>query len=467
MPLSDYRQKRRFQTTPEPSGTVVKTQKTRFVIQLHKARAKHYDLRLELNGVLKSFAVPKGLPVRPKEKHLAVLVEDHPLDYINFEGVIPKGNYGAGTVEIYDFGEYIPLKNLNQGFKDGHIKLWLCGEKLIGLWAIVRMKGNNWLIIKENDGLGEIKLTKHKRLPFKSQQVQLATLSSALPCGKDWIYEIKYDGYRVMAFVQNKKAKLLSRNGKDYTQKLKHLANALEKLDAENFVVDGEVVVFDENGKSDFGKLQNALKTAPKTLVYVVFDILALNGEDLRRKPLINRKKQLEMLVFKADKHIVYSNYVENGEKAFDFAKEYMLEGVVAKKKEALYCGGRSEDWLKIKCGRGQEFVIGGYTTTDKNKVLSAVLVGYYSNQKLIFVGKVGVGFSDSEKISVSKKLKGLIRKTCPFSKCPNIKNAFWVSPKLLAQIEYTEITKDGYLRQPRFIGLRCDKPAKKVVLEG
>ena len=466
MSLREYHKKRRFENTPEPSGKVKKRKTMRFVVQLHRARAKHYDLRFEYNGVLVSFAVPKGLSDNPKDKRLAVMVEDHPIDYINFEGIIPKGNYGAGTVEIFDKGTYTPLEDFEKSLKNGHIKVLLQGKKLFGVWALVRMEENNWLVIKENDGGPVVQSKKPVKLPFKTQSPQLATLSSSVPIGKNWVFEIKYDGYRVMAFVQGGKAKLLTRNGVDYTKKLANIAKSLEKLDAENFVVDGEVVFFDENGKSDFGKLQNALKNTPNALVFVVFDLLALNGEDLRGKPLLERKKRLEMLVFKARENVVYSSHVEAGKKTFEFAKKNGLEGVVAKKTKSLYNGGRSEDWLKIKCSRRQEFVIGGYVTSEKNEVLSAILVGYYKEKKLVFIGKVGGGFSERDKVEFAQKFKSLIRKTCPFIEAPNVKNAAWLRPSLVAEVEFAEITKDCRLRQPRFVGLRVDKPAKKVVLE-
>lgn len=466
MPLKEYREKRDFNATSEPSGVVEKTKKQRFVVQLHRARAKHYDFRLEHKGVLVSFAVPKGLSENPKEKRLAVMVENHPVSYINFEGIIPKGNYGAGTVEIFDSGTYWPLENLDKGLKKGHIKVYLQGQKLVGVWALVRIKENNWLVIKENDKGLVVRKEKKPKLPFKTQKVQLATLVEQVPSGKNWIFEIKYDGYRSLAFVENKKAKLLSRSALDYTKKFSQIAESLGQIDAENFVMDGEIVVFDERGKSDFGKLQTVIKNGEKTPIFVVFDLLALNSEDLRELPIEDRKKRLEMLVFKANENIMFSSHVEDGKKAFKFAKTHSLEGIVAKKLGTKYSGERNNDWLKIKCVKRQEFVVGGYTTTEKNQVLSAVLVGYYDKNRLIFIGKIGVGFSEDDKKSLSKKFQAIMRKTCPFDTLPDVKDAVWVSPKLVAEVEYAEITKDARLRQPRFIGLRSDKDAKNVVLE-
>ena len=464
--LEDYRKKRSFDSTPEPAGKVTKSKNKRFVVQLHRARAKHYDFRLEHRGVLVSFAVPKGLSLSPKDKRLAVMVEDHPIDYITFEGIIPKGNYGAGTVEIFDHGTYIPLENMDKGLKNGHIKVFLEGQKLQGVWALVKMKDDNWLIIKDNDGFTGVKPQKTSGLPFKNTSVQLATLRNTLPTGKNWIYEIKYDGYRSIAYVQNGKVKILSRNGVDYTKKFDLISQNLKKIDAKNFVIDGEVVVFDENGRSDFGLLQNAIKNTPKTLVFVVFDLLALNGEDLRQNTLLKRKKRLEMLVFKAEPNILYSQHILDGKKALEFAQKHKLEGIVAKKTTSVYLGERSDDWLKIKCTNRQEFVIAGFTTTDKNEVLSAILVGYYQQNNLVFVGKVGVGFSEIDKSTLHQKFKKYIRKTSPFINEKNIKNATWVTPKFVAEIAYAELTKDLRLRQPKFLGLRTDKNPKQIKLE-
>ena len=243
--LGEYHKKRKFSATPEPVGKVKKSKKKRFVVQLHRARAKHYDFRLEHKGVLVSFAVPKGLSLNPKDKRLAVKVEDHPVDYIDFEGIIPKGNYGAGTVEIFDTGTYMPLENMVQGLKNGHLKVFLEGQKLRGVWALVKMEDNNWLVIKDNDDYVDTQPKKVKKLPFKEISPQLATLSEDLPTGKDWVFEIKYDGYRSLAFAQNGKVKIYSRNGLDYSKKFAQITKSLEKLDANNFVLDGEIVILD------------------------------------------------------------------------------------------------------------------------------------------------------------------------------------------------------------------------------
>ncbi|MFQ6749230.1 MAG: non-homologous end-joining DNA ligase [Clostridia bacterium] len=466
MKLKEYKKKRNFLRTTEPVGDIAEeSSANNFVVQLHRARAKHFDLRLEHKGVLISFAVPKGLSNNPKEKRLAVHVEDHPLDYMNFEGIIPKGNYGAGTVDIFDSGTYIPLEDFDKGLKKGHLKFFLNGEKLKGAWNMFRTDEQNWLAVKIEDQFACAGKKKTK-LAFDAAPVQLATLVSQLPKGKDWVFEIKYDGYRICAFVENGKARLCTRNGNDYTTKFPKISKALSKLDIENAVFDGEVVAFDESGRSDFGLLQSNLKSGKNNFFFVVFDLLALDGEDLRALPFLQRKEKLQRVLYKAENMLLFSAHVENGKETFAFAKAHNLEGVIAKKINAPYMGGRSNDWLKIKCGHRQEFVIGGFATSDKNQVLSAIYLGYYENKKLIYVGKVGTGLSDALRQELRQKFEKLARKTCPFSPPIDDKNAVWLKPTLVAEIKYAELTKDNLLRQPSFVGLRGDKPAKDVHLE-
>lgn len=490
--LKEYNKKRNFKNTTEPKGEVktskkstsTKTNKTPtgikkqtnnkskqkiFVVQYHQARAKHYDLRLEHKGVLLSWAVPKGLSQNPKDKRLAVMVEDHPIDYATFEGVIPKGNYGAGTVEIFDSGQYEQLKSFDAGLKKGQLKFALNGEKLKGAWSLVKIDSKNWLVIKENDQFAVAKKQNTKKIknPFDKCEVELATLSKTIPKGNNWLFEIKYDGYRIVSFVQNGKVKLVSRNNKDYTKKFANIVESLKKIEQDAFIVDGEIVVFDQNGKSDFGLLQQNIKQQNSDFYYVIFDILALNGKDLRKQTLNERKKVLERIVAKASNNLVFSNYiVGKGTQSFNFAKKHNLEGIIAKKTDSEYIGKRTDDWLKIKCYLRQEFVIAGYTKTNKNKYVSAILVGYYDKNNLIYVGKVGTGFTEEQKIEISKKFKSLERKTCPFAEISNNKNAIWLKPELVAEIQFAEITKSGVLRQPSFIGLRKDKDPKNVVLE-
>ena len=298
MGLKEYNNKRNFSSTSEPKGKIKKSKSKRFVIQYHEARANHYDFRLEHKGVLISFAVPKGLSLNPKVKRLAVKVEDHPLDYIFFEGIIPKGNYGAGTVEIYDKGNYEINEDMDEALEKGFIKIELKGEKIKGFFSLVKTNDKNWLIIKNKDEHSMAKTKKEtSKLPFKKVNVQLATLSKDLPKGKGWIYEIKYDGYRMIVIKENKKVKILSRNNIDYTSKFKKICESIKSID-DNFIIDGEIVSFDENGRSDFKLLQENLKNKNNEFYYVIFDLLAIDNNDLRTLPLIKRKEKLKRLLF-------------------------------------------------------------------------------------------------------------------------------------------------------------------------
>jgi len=458
MSLKNYNNKRDFNKTTEPKGkkNTTKTKKLKFVIQHHYARREHYDFRLEHNGILLSFAVPKGLPTEFNTKNLAVHVEDHPIEYINFKGTIPKGNYGAGIVEIFDKGEYIPKHSITSGLKKGHIKFKLIGKKIKGNYSLIKTNEPNWLIIKTDD--------EKIKNPFNKVDVKLALLSNNIPL-KDYLFEIKYDGYRIVSFCEKNKIKLLSRNNVDYTLKFSEIVNSLESID-KTFVVDGEIVVFDSLGRSDFSLLQKSIKEKKQNFVYVIFDILSYMGKDLRQLALIERKQILEENFNNLPNNIMLSSYVINhGKQTFNFAKKHNLEGVVAKKIDSVYNSLRNLDWLKIKCYKRQEFVIGGYLTSEKNKTLSAILVGYYSNSDFIFIGKVGTGFSESVKTELSKKFNIIKRKTSPFKNLKNY-NAIWLQPKVICEIQYAEITKSNALRQPSFIGLRKDKNPKDVVLE-
>lgn len=466
MSLIEYNKKRNFKSTNEPKGKQSNQKTNIFVIQYHQARAKHYDFRLEYNGVLVSWAIPKGLSFDPKKKNLAVHVEDHPIDYAKFEGIIPKGNYGAGTVDIIDSGNYTPLEDFDNGFKKGHLKIFLNGKRFKGAWSLIKFKENNWFIIKANDEFSKIEKEKNLKLPFKTASVQLATLSHKVPAGKDWLYEIKYDGYRMLSFIETKKVKMVSRNNIDYTKKLITVAENLKKLDYKSLILDGEIVCFDKNGKSDFELLQNNLKNKKANFYYCVFDLLALNGEDLRELPLIKRKQKLERVLFKAESNILYSSHTYEGKKSFEFAKQNNLEGIIAKNINSKYTGKRTNDWLKIKCYLRQEFIIAGYTTSEKNNILSALLLGYFKDNNLIYVGKVGTGFKEEYKQKLVDKIKSSKINSCPFQNKINIANAVWLKPKFIAEIQYTELTKDKLLRQPSFISLREDKNINDIILE-
>ena len=468
MGLKEYKTKRNFLNTKEPKGNRISSnsKKKIFVIQYHKARTNHFDLSLEFKGELLSWAVPKGLSYDSEEKRLAVMVENHPLQYSTFEGVIPKGNYGAGSVEIFDTGYYEPLIDINKGLKKGHLKFILHGKKLCGEWSLVKIDEKNWLAIKGKDEYEKVEeISKVYKNPFEKCSVTLATLTNEIPKSKDWGFEIKYDGYRILSFIEKDKVKLFTRNGNDYTTKFPKIETALKNLDT-TAVLDGEVVALDKNGRSDFGLLQENLKNGGP-IYYVVFDILALNGQDFRDIQFTERRKKLEIVLNgSSDVLILSSLVIGNGKKCFNIAKNNGLEGIVAKKLDSVYSGNRSSDWLKIKCYARQEFVIGGFTTTSKNPDLSALLLGYYDEQKFIFVGKVGTGFNEYLRKKLAKRFKHLEIRDCPFDEIPKIKNMHWLQPKLVAEIQFTEFTKDNILRQPSFIGLREDKNPKEVKLE-
>lgn len=461
MTLSEYNKKRNFAVTSEPKGEKDKSKDKRFVVQFHRARRDHYDFRLEEDGVLISFALPKGFSYNSRDKRLAVHVEDHPLEYINFEGRIPKGEYGAGTVEVFDKGRYEADGKISDGIKKGEFKVTLYGEKLKGRWAFVHFKEDNFLAICED---GKIEKEVQKKLPFDDAPVQLASLTKRVPSGKNYIFEIKYDGYRVLSYVENGKVKLKSRNGKDFTKKFAAIAEDLESsLGDKVAILDGEVVVFDKNGRSDFSMLQESAKRGKNNFSYVVFDILAL-GEDVRAKPLLERKKLLEALSKFFTPNIILSEYVlGNGKECFEVAKKLGLEGVVAKKIDSKYSGTRNDDWLKIKCYHRQEFVIGGYSLNDGQ--LASLLLGYYEGDNLIYIGKVGTGFSESLKKELERKLSKIKTKISPFSNCQE-KEAVFVVPKYVAEVQYAEITRAKLLRQASFIAFRTDKHPKEVVLE-
>lgn len=457
MSLLQYKQKRNFESTPEPRGSKKSVKHSlRFVIQEHHARALHFDFRLEYNGVLVSFAIPKNLPQKIGQKHLAVLVEDHPLDYIDFEGIIPKGNYGAGSVQIWDKGYYTIDCNLEQGLQDGKFAVCLAGDRLNGCWTFVKT-AKNWLVLKNDI----------KNLPFDSASVMLAMLKTSVPMGQDWIYEIKYDGFRMLAFCQNKIVVLKSRGNIDYTKKFKNIAQSLSKIfEKTNAVLDGEVVSFDEDGKSDFALLNTNMRRGNQNFVYVVFDVLACNGEDVRDKTLSERKALLYQIIGKTNAtNLHFCEYLtHSGKDCFLAAQNLGLEGIVAKKMSSSYSSGRSEDWIKIKCYYCQEFVITGFATTKQNSDLSALALAVFDGKKFVYMGMCGTGFDEEQR----KKLAKTLKKYATDKNCMDkqIKNINFVKPHIVAQIKFANITRSGLLRQPVFVELRKDKKAKEVRLE-
>lgn len=505
-PLSDYNRKRNFDRTAEPPGTAGPREdgdgRLRFAVQHHLASRDHYDLRLEWDGALLSWAVPKGPSYNPRDKRLAVRVEDHPLDYRAFEGTIPKGEYGGGTVMLWDEGYWEPLVDVEEGLADGDLKFVLDGHRLKGAWVLVHMKpkrgerDDNWLLIKEKDdyvqddpgiagfdtsvqtgrtmdeiarGEGE----QFARNPFDRVDVELAKLVGTAPPGDEWLYEVKYDGYRIVAFVEGGRARLVTRNGNDYTARFPAIARSLEDWAAGRaMVLDGELVVTDEDGRTDFQALQGFLREpAGKRPAYVAFDLLALDGDDLRDRPLVERKQLLEELLQDAPDDIRYSVHVRgNGEASFRAACEQHLEGVVGKRADAPYRGVRNGDWIKLKCGNEQEFVVGGYTRSSKReRGISSLLLGLYEGDRLAYAGRVGSGLSEPIARELLAAFEGLERPDAPFSDPPKPRSGervAWLDPRVIVQVKFAERTEDGLLRHPSYLGMRTDKDPRDVQRE-
>ena len=493
--LETYNQKRDFEKTGEPQGDIAPPgEGLRFVVQHHLASRDHYDFRLEWDGVLLSWAVPKGPSYNTHDKRLAIQVEDHPLDYRNFEGTIPKGEYGGGTVMLWDEGFWVPQANVEKGLRDGALKFILYGKRLRGKWALIRLKAkggeanNNWLLLKEKDEyanadgkiadfndsvrtgrtLTEIEEGKDEKIiknPFSMVDVQLAKLVNTVPEDEGWLYELKYDGYRIIAFIENNAVRLITRNGHDYTARFQPVATSLLDWSAgKAIVLDGEMAVTDENGKTDFQALQNTMKN-PKgqPLTYIVFDLLAFNGEDLRDKRLLDRKEKLEALMLDAPNNLHFSQHVRgNGQVSFTAACKSGLEGIVGKKAGSIYSGTRNGDWIKLKCDKRQEFVIGGYTLSDKKTSgISSLLLGIYEDDALVYTGRAGTGLSQADIKELETHFKDIKRKESPFKQAPKSKsseNITWLEPLLVAEIKFAEWTDEQLLRQASFKGLRTDK---------
>ena len=529
--LTRYREKRNFTRTPEPEGTVEPAAGAlRFVIHKHWATRLHYDLRLECEGTMKSWAVPKGPSLDPRDKRMAVEVEDHPISYNSFEGQIPPGQYGAGRVVLWERGQWIPHSDPVAGLRDGHLKFTLQGEKLHGSWALVRMGGKRfdpkkpaWLLIKERDAEArpadeydvtealpdsvntgaaakaqpapkaakqapsqpERKSTAKKSTqsaalgsPLKSLPQtlapQLATLANAPPSdGAGWIYELKFDGYRILARIDARGAvRLFTRSGNDWTDKLASVADAIKALGLRSTWLDGELTATGDNGAPDFQRLQNAFDRAATTgLIYTVFDLPVYAGRDLREEPLLKRRAALEALVQKdAGETLRFSAAFDA--RAADLvasACKIGFEGVIGKRADAPYRSGRSSQWIKLKCSQRQEFVVSGFTEPQGGRSgLGALLLGVHDAKgALLYAGKVGTGFTDDALQRLRAQLEPLVQKRCPFSAQPaDARKVHWLKPTLVAEVAFAEWTQDGHIRHSVFKGLRTDKPAHSIVRE-
>ncbi len=542
MGLQQYRAKRDLKRTPEPAGT--KSKKARssliFVVQRHKASHLHYDFRLEVRGVLKSWAVPKGPSMAPVDKRLAMMVEDHPYDYKDFAGVIPEGNYGAGIVEIWDHGTYEPLEMragedpesmLVRMIHKGSVKIRLKGRKLKGEFALVRFHGQekSWLLIKHRDAHAVEEYNSEDETPKNSpinkalaargkargrkvkppsgtKSTQSASVStSAAPTAvlaspkrftlrgmgsaakvadpikpmlashdipafndADWIFEIKWDGYRAIAETGGKTVRLYSRNGLSFLEAYPDVAAELRTM-KHKMVLDGEIVALNDKGRPEFQLLQHAALEPSTHLVYYIFDLLELNGNDVTGLPLLQRKELLRKAL-KDGAHVRYCDHMEKrGEDFFRKAVEQDLEGIIGKRSDSTYAKGvRSKSWVKIKNHKGQEAVIGGYTAPrNGRKHFGALLLGVYDKGKLVYTGHTGTGFDDRTLDELMAAMKPLVRATSPFSEMVDANMPpVWVAPKLVCNIKFSEWTRDGHMRHPVFMGLRTDKSAREVSKE-
>lgn len=491
MALEEYWKKRDFNSTNEPRGGEEESPKVlRFVVQRHQATRLHYDLRLEMGGVLKSWAVPKGPSLNPDDKRLAIETEDHPVKYLHFEGIIPKGNYGAGEMRIWDHGTYTVEPegaNPKAAWHKGNLKFILNGKKLKGEFAIVKTnrgeKNNQWLLIKKKDEYATDMhydaedLVEHvadedgnkpePRVIDLNDMVKpmLATLSDKLVEKAGWIYEIKWDGYRALANVKNGTVHLYSRNGITYNHKFASIAQSLEDI-IHDAILDGEIVALDEHGMPHFQALQNYDPEQGVELRYYVFDLLYLNGHSLMHLPLADRKSLLPDLLEGLDA-VLYCEHIKEGARAFfEEAIDEGLEGIIAKDAGSTYVpGARSDKWLKIKAEESMEALICGYVESDKQSYFRSLILGSYKDGELVYIGNCGSGFNAASREELYQKMEPLKTEGRPFKKKVNLKGRkpHWLKPELIAEVKYSEQTKSGSLRHPVFKGLRDDKTISEI----
>ena len=506
--LTDYQKKRNFRATKEPKGRRLGAEKAPiFVVQRHAARRLHFDFRLQVAGTLASWAVPKGLPEEVGEKRLAIHVEDHPIEYAKFEGDIPAGNYGAGHVDLWDEGTFQvegPLPAAEQIAK-GEIKFCLMGKRLDGTFVLVKMqrssRGNEWLFIRRSrsesgtepesqkrgreaatkGALNSVVDAKNRDGARKSDMpanisVALAQLSGEVFANPEWLFEIKWDGERALAFIQDGEVGFRSRSGRNITPEYPELKSVVKQLNARKAIVDGEIVALDEEGRSDFRKIQprfgvsnpRASLQQENPVTYYLFDLLYCDGFDLRNSPLEKRKQLLQRLLRPSDK-IRYSDHVvEKGTELFEIAKERRLEGIIAKRRDSPYIGRRTSSWLKFKIVHDLDVVIGGWTEPRKSRdYFGALLMGMYFGKALKYIGSVGTGFDRAMLERTRKTLDGLAASESPFDTTPRLREiAHWVKPELVARVKYGQWTKDKKLRQPVFLGFQEDRNASDCRVE-
>jgi bifunctional non-homologous end joining protein LigD len=509
--LEEYRRKRRFDRTPEPVGKESgPASKNTFVVQKHAARRLHYDFRLAINGTLKSWAVPKGPSLSSADKRLAVQTEDHPLDYANFEGKISEGNYGAGTVMVWDRGTFRMEGNLDalRQLERGEIKFNLNGEKLHGSFVLVKLKhsekGNEWLFIKHKDAaedptwnidahdgsaitgrtleeiteelppkrqaspihVGEVHGARKAAMPSRMAPM-LATLTERPFSDPDWIFEIKWDGVRVLAWIADGALTLRSRTGGEITAQYPELKSLPEAFHAKQAILDGEIVALDARGHSDFELLQQRMHVrnpsanlaAQIPVTYFVFDLLYCDGYDFRESPLLERKQLLQRLLRTSDRFRYSDHQREHGNELFELAKEQGLEGIVAKRADSRYVSERSANWVKLKTTKTVDAVVGGWTARrSPDAPFGSLLLGLYDGKKMRFIGHVGSGFDGKKQQDIAGKLKGHATSTCPFDVVPETnEKAFWAAPSLVARVKFSGWTRENRLRHPVFLALRGD----------
>lgn len=535
-PLASYNAKRDFDKTPEPSGSAQRSASgDLFIVQKHDASRLHWDLRLEVDGVLKSWAVTKGPSPDPDIKRLAVRTEDHPMSYAEFEGTIPKDEYGGGTVMLWDRGTWSPIEGKSANdIEQGHLHFCLRGERMQGEWLLIRLKKKpgekreNWLLRKlqdahaeEGDVLVERELTsvltgrsmaaiaadkegeyrlsgkqddtflaqmektsgrgaaqskprrKRKAVPLpKFAKPQLATLVDAVPAGNGWMHEIKFDGYRAMIAAKGEDVRVYTRSGKDWSDKFAPLVEAIAALDLPACLIDGEIVAYDAKGNPDFSTLQRVLKrghgsqSKNDALSFHAFDLLSLDGDELTKLPIIERKERLEALLSAAEPPIhVADHIIGAGEKLYNSMCRAGQEGIIAKKIDAPYRHSRSKAWVKVKCTRRQEFVIVGWKASRaRGRPFASLLMAQHENGELVYKGNVGTGFTADALDELAAKMKRLVRKTPPVATDrTGAKAVTWLTPKLVAEVAFAEFTAEGNIRHGSFLGLRDDKDAQAV----